>query len=93
MHEAGLVRSLVGKADAVVAAEGAERASSVTVRVGAMSHISPDHLRDYFVQEAKGTKVEGADLQIETDNDLTAPEAMDLVLVSVELDTPGPTGP
>jgi hypothetical protein len=45
------------------------------------------------VQEAKETKVEGADLQIETDNDLTAPEAMDLVLVSVELATPGSTGP
>lgn len=93
MHEAGLVRSLVRKADAVVAAEGATRASSVTVRVGAMSHISPDHLRDYFGQEAKGTKVEGADLQIETDDDLTAPEAMDLVLVAVELDTRSSPGP
>ena len=88
MHEAGLVRSLVRKADAVVAAEGAQRASRVSVRVGAMSHISPDHLRDYFTEEAKGTRVEGADLQIETDDDLTAPEAMDLVLVSVDLDTP-----
>jgi Zn finger protein HypA/HybF involved in hydrogenase expression len=50
-----------------------------------MSHISADHLRGHFTEIATGTAVEGAELVVETGEDLTAPEAMDLVLVSVEM--------
>jgi hydrogenase nickel incorporation protein HypA/HybF len=85
MHEVGLVRDLIRKANAVVADGGADRAAVVTVRVGAMSHISADHLRGHFTEIATGTAVEGAELVVETGEDITAPEAMDLILVSVEM--------
>ena len=85
MHESGLVRELVRKADALVTADGAERAPAVTVRVGAFSHVSPSHLRGYFAEIARGTTVESAELVVRTDDDVTSPAAMDLVLVSVEM--------
>ena len=85
MHEAGLVRDLVRRADAVVTAEQAERASSVTVRVGALSHLSAERLRSYFGPASRNTTLEGADLVVEIDGDPAAPDAMDLVLVAVEV--------
>lgn len=85
MHEAGLVRDLVRQADAVVTAEEAERASTVTVRVGALSHLSAEHLRSYFGSASRDTALEGADLVVEVDDDPAAAEAMDLVLVAVEV--------
>jgi hydrogenase nickel incorporation protein HypA/HybF len=83
MHEASLVRDLVRRADAVVAAEGAPRATAVTVRRGALCHVSADHLRGHFAGAAVGTRVEGAELRVESDDDATVPGASDLLLVSV----------
>jgi len=86
MHEASLVRDLVLRAEAVVAAEEARRAAAVTVRRGALCHVSADHLRGHFAEAARGTRVEGADLRVESDDDPTAPGAADLVLVSVTVE-------
>lgn len=85
MHEAGLIRDLVRKAEAVVTAEDADRAGSITVRVGALSHLSADHLRGHFDSASRDTAVEGADLVVEIGEDPADAEAMDLVLVSVEV--------
>lgn len=86
MHEASLVRDLVRRADAVVAGEEARRAAVVTVRRGALCHVSADHLRGHFAEAALGTRVEGAELRVESDDDPTVPEAADLILVSVTVE-------
>lgn len=84
MHEAGLARDLVRKADAVVAADGAQHAVAVTVRAGALSHLSARHLRAHFGAASEGTRLEGAELTVLADDEPTAADAMDLVLVSVD---------
>lgn len=86
MHEASLVRDLVRRAEAVVVAEDASRGSALTVRRGALCHVSADHLRGHFAEAAVGTRVEGAELRVESDNDLSAPGAGDLILVSVTVE-------
>ncbi len=86
MHEASLVRDLVRRADAGVAAEDAPRAAAVTVRRGALCHVSADHLRGHFAEVAIGTRVEGAALRVESDADPAAPGAADLILVSVTVE-------
>ena len=88
MHEAGLVRDLVRKADAVVTAEDADRATSITVRIGALSHLSAEHLRSHFDSASRDTALEGADLVVEIDEDPSAADAMVLVLVAVEVRSP-----
>lgn len=89
MHEAGLVRDLVRKADAIVAADGAEHAVAVSVRTGALSHVSAEHLRGHFAVASRGTRLEGAELAVVADEDPTAADALDLVLVSVEVAATG----
>jgi hydrogenase nickel incorporation protein HypA/HybF len=85
MHEAGLVRDLVRKADAIVAADGAPRAVAVSVRAGALSHLSAQHLRAHFAAASQGTRLDGAELVVVADEDPAAVDAQNLVLVSVEV--------
>ena len=85
MHESGLVGDLVRKADAVVAADGAHHAVAVSVRTGALSHLSAQHLRTHFAVASEGTRLEGAELAVVADDDPRSLDALDLVLVSVEV--------
>ena len=45
MHEASLMVALMRNIDAVAAQEGADRVTAVRVRLGALSHMTPDHFR------------------------------------------------
>ena len=78
MHEAGLVKDLVRKAEDVVIRDGATRATAVAVRQGVFGHVSPEHLRHHFAAEARGTRLEGARLEV-----VQAGDDADLVLLSV----------
>ncbi len=87
MHETALVRNLVHRLQTVCAEEGAERVVGVSVWLGALCHMSPDHFSDHFRQEASGTCAERARLQIETSDDINHPNAQDVLLQSLELET------
>ena len=85
MHEHSLMIDLVHKAESVVQANGAIGASRVTVRLGALSHISPEHLRDHFARITTGTLLAGAVLEVEPAEDVAAPDAMDVTLTAVDV--------
>ena len=87
MHEGTLINDLVRKVTAVAAAEHATRVTAVAVKVGDFSHISPDHLREHFVLAARGTIAEGARLDFAPVSDADDPTALEIVLVSIEIDT------
>lgn len=87
MHELSLLRDLLRKVDNVAREQGGERVISVRVRLGALAHISPEHLREHFAQATQGTVAQGATLHIEADPDIHAPHAQDLLLQSVEVAT------
>ena len=87
MHEASLIRSLMRKIDELAQAEGAARVTTVRVWLGALSHMSPQHFREHFEQEAKHGIAEGAVLDIETSADIDDPNAQDLLLRSIEVET------
>jgi hydrogenase nickel incorporation protein HypA/HybF len=56
------------------------------MRLGALSHISPEHLREHFLREAHGTIAEGAQLTIEVGHDPGDPRAQDVVLDSLAVE-------
>jgi len=58
----------------------------VTVKLGALSHISPDHFREHFVHGARGTIAEGARLTLEIGHDPGDPRAQDVVLDCLEVE-------
>jgi hydrogenase nickel incorporation protein HypA/HybF len=62
------------------------KVTGVTVRLGALAHISADHFREHFVQAARGSAAEGATLDITESNDMTDPHAQDIMLETVEVE-------
>jgi hydrogenase nickel incorporation protein HypA/HybF len=86
MHERYLTEDIVQKLEALAGAEGGRRVTRIRVRLGALSHFTPEHFREHFQAAAAGTLVEGAEVQAEVGSDPTAPGAQDVLLETVELE-------
>jgi len=86
MHESSLLSDMVGKIEMVARVEGASRVTDVTVRLGALTQISPSHLREHFVEAVIGTIAEGAELHVVAAEDPADPGALDILLDSIEVE-------
>jgi len=86
MHEASLMNDLIRKVLSLSNSRGGGRVTAVQVRLGALSHMSPDHFRHHFDQAAAGTIAEGASLRIEESTDLNDPNAQGLLLLGIEIE-------
>lgn len=87
MHERALLADLVREIETVAAGEGATGVRSVKVRIGPMSHMTPAHFVEHFVDATRGTVAEGASCEVEQ-IDPRDPLAQSIVLESVELTLP-----
>jgi hydrogenase nickel incorporation protein HypA/HybF len=85
MHEMSLLADLMDKIKTLAHDHEAEEITEVTVRLGALSHISADHFREHFEHAARGTLAEEAKLTVVEDGDMNAPHAQDIMLESVDL--------
>jgi len=85
MHEQALLKDLLREIESVAAREGARRVVAVSVRIGPMSHMTPDHFVEHFVDATRGTVAEGARCEVE-EIDEHDPLAQSIVLESIELD-------
>ena len=90
MHEAGLARDLIRRAEDLAVAEGARRVTSVTVRIGGLASVTGEHLREHFLNEARGTMAEGAIVEVvegpSGEEAISDPHALDLLLVGIEVE-------
>lgn len=86
MHEASLIAGLMLRIEEVARAGGARRVTGVSVRLGALGHISADHFAEHFARAAAGTIAEGARLDIAVSDDADDPAAADILLESVEIE-------
>lgn len=84
MHEASVMRALMRALLAAAARADARRVTAVTVRLGALSHMSPGHFREHFVQAAAGTLAAGARIETRVETDIASPTAADVVLEAFE---------
>jgi len=85
MHERALLTDLVREITQVAEREHAARVTAVHVRVGPMSHMTPEHFVEHFVDATAGTVAEGARCDVEQ-IDPHDPLAQSIVLSSVELE-------
>jgi hydrogenase nickel incorporation protein HypA/HybF len=85
MHEMSLMNDLMNKIESIAREHDAPRVVGVRVWLGALSHISPGHFKEHFVEGAKGTRAEGAVLDIETSDDATDEHAQEILLRSVDV--------
>lgn len=88
MHERALMTDVVRKIEEVTRLGGATRVVRVGVRLGALSHFTPEHFREHFEDASRGTIAEGAGVDAVLDEDVTAEHARDVVLESVEVELP-----
>ena len=84
-HERALLDDLMGRIDSLARAEGAERVVRISVRLGALSHFTPEHFREHFEWAAQGTIAEGATVEAEIDPELGGEAAQGVLLEDVEL--------
>jgi hydrogenase nickel incorporation protein HypA/HybF len=87
MHEAHLMTDLLHKIEAMAREDGAARVAEVEVWLGALCHISAGHFREHFERETAGTVAEGAVLSLVVSDDPRHPQAQDIVLRSVSLES------
>lgn len=87
MHEATLMAGLMRRIADVAKAERARRIVGVSVRLGALSHISAKHLAEHFEHASHGTIAEGARLEVMVSDDIQDENAQDIVLDGIEVET------
>jgi len=80
------MRDVMRKIEQVAAEQGADCVSHVTVRLGALSHFTPEHFHEHFVDASRGTIAEGATVDAVVDVDVAADRARDVVIESVEVE-------
>jgi hydrogenase nickel incorporation protein HypA/HybF len=77
---------LMRKIVSVAHENGGVRIVRITVRLGALSHFTPEHFREHFVDASRGTLAEGAEIDAILEADINAPNADGVVLESVEVE-------
>lgn len=90
MHERALMNDLMREIEAVARADGASRVTRITVQLGALSHFTPEHFREHFVDASRGTLAEGAVVDAVLHDCLDDPNATGVVLESLEVEVPEP---
>lgn len=84
MHERALLADLLREIEETAASENAKRVVAVSVRVGPMSHMTPEHFVEHFEEASRGTIAAGARCCVD-EIDERDPLAQSIVLESVEL--------
>jgi len=85
VHERALMDDLVRKVVAVAESERAASVVRIHVRLGALSHFTPEHFREHWVDASRGTLADGADVNATLDTELEGEAAQGVVLESVEV--------
>lgn len=86
MHEASLMAGLMRQVDSIARMQHAKKVVGVKVKLGALSHMSPEHFRGHFEVASRGTVAQGATLAIEVLADMSDPHAQEILLESIEVE-------
>jgi hydrogenase nickel incorporation protein HypA/HybF len=83
MHESRLVTDILSTVESVAEANNAGEVEVIRIEIGALSHVTPDGFSGHFDLVSRGTVADGARLDITKSEDLDAPDALDVRLVSI----------
>jgi hydrogenase nickel incorporation protein HypA/HybF len=85
MHEKYVIDNLMKKVLEIAEKERAKKVVRVSVTLGALSHMSHDHFKEHFDIAAKGTIAQDAEIDSEESKDEKDPNAMTVVLKSIDV--------
>jgi hydrogenase nickel incorporation protein HypA/HybF len=75
------MRDVLARVEDAARSQGATRVTRVTVRVGTLSHLTPEHFREHFADAARGTVADGAVVDVAIDG-----RGADVLLESVDVE-------
>lgn len=86
MHEMSLFKDILHKIEAVSKDNEGKKIVKLSVKIGALAHLSASHFLEHFATFSIGTAAEGADVDIEVDENENDPLAQEVILKSVEVE-------
>ncbi len=87
MHEASLMKNLMHRLNEIASTEKAKQITGVAIWLGALSHMSAAHFTEHFEETSAGTIAEGAKLDITLSDDPKDPNAQEILIRSVTVET------
>lgn len=85
MHEQSLLKDLLSKINQLSAIED-KPLIAVNIQLGALAHISAEHLREHFEWAVKGTPLQSVTVNIREISDINHPQAQEIILESLEFE-------
>lgn len=85
MHEYHLMNKLMNKILVLADEQQASKVTKVSVKLGALSHMSAPHFKEHFDEAAKGTIAENAEIEAEESQDIYDPNAQVVLLKSIDI--------
>lgn len=85
MHEMSLMKDIVAKLDELSEQYKDREIKAISIKLGALSHISPEHFREHFDHACMDKPYKAADLKIEACSDESDPLAQEIVLENIEI--------
>jgi len=86
MHERSLIIDLIKKVESIARENGALKVTVIRIKLGALTHTSPEHFREHFEPLAAGTVADGSELDFIVSMDMDDPYAQDIVIDSIEIE-------
>lgn len=85
MHEHSLMNNLMSKILELAEKAQTDQITKVSVKLGALSHMSAEHFKEHFDIAAKGTIAEHAIIDAEEAQDIYDPHAQTILLKSIDV--------
>ncbi len=85
MHESRLVADLVNRIEEELTRSGARRVTGVRIEIGALSHVTPESLREHLVLATGESAIGEPIFEITKATDTSDPTALDVRLVSISV--------
>lgn len=85
MHEKSLMDDLMRKILSLANREGAVKVTKVSVKLGALSHMSKEHFKEHFDIAAQGTIAQDAEIEAEESLDTHDPNAAFVILKDIDV--------
>lgn len=86
MHEHSYVNHLVQRIDTLMRENAMSRITGLTVRVGALSLFSPEHIQAHLEQAMLDRMSDNVDVRIVVDSDTESAEALEAVIETIEFE-------
>lgn len=85
MHEKHVIDDVVKKIEDLAREQNATKVVKISVKLGALSHMSAEHFKEHFDMATVGSIAQDAEIEAEESQDIHDPHATGVVLKSIDV--------